>query len=81
MSSYTFSHIKRWEDTTFHELQSYLRLWFLMRLQPSSNMREYWPCDPLMSSAVFPKMIPRDRFDVLMSVLHFAVNEGKHDAG
>lgn len=41
-------------------------------------MRDFWSRDPLMSSAIFPQKMTRDRFDALTSALPFADNEADY---
>lgn len=72
-SNTLFTH-ERIEDMMVQELESYLSLWFLMRLQPRPNMRDFWLCSPLMHLAVFPKTMPRDGFDALTCSVYSADN-------
>ncbi|XP_037775736.1 piggyBac transposable element-derived protein 4-like [Penaeus monodon] len=74
------SHTKGWEDTTLREVRSYVGLRFLMGLQSKRAQRNFWSTDPLISSSVFARTMTRDRYDALTSALHFADNEGEHDA-
>jgi len=72
--------MKGWEDTTVKEVRTYLGLRFLMGLQSKRQMRDFWSRDPLMSLAIFPQMMSRDRFDQLTAALHFADNQAERQA-
>nr|XP_027217915.1 piggyBac transposable element-derived protein 4-like [Penaeus vannamei] len=72
--------MKGWEDTTVKEVRTYLGLRFLMGLQSKRQMRDFWSRDPLMSSAIFPQTMSRDRFDQLTEALHFADNQAERQA-
>lgn len=74
------AHMKGWEDTTVKEVRTYLGLRFLMGLQSKRQMRDFWSRDPLMSSAIFPQTMSRDRFDQLTAALHFADNQAERQA-
>ncbi|ROT79230.1 piggyBac transposase Uribo2 [Penaeus vannamei] len=74
------AHTKGWEDTTVKEVRTYLGLRFLMGLQSKRQMRVFWSRDPLMSSAIFPQTMSRDRFDQLTAALHFTDSQAERQA-
>ncbi|KAK3883833.1 hypothetical protein Pcinc_011867 [Petrolisthes cinctipes] len=70
-----FSRIRNWEATTVRELFVFLALMLIMPLCKKHVLQHYWRNDALISTPLFSKYMPRDRFLLLLSFLHFSDNE------
>ncbi|KAK3894509.1 hypothetical protein Pcinc_001763 [Petrolisthes cinctipes] len=70
-----FSRIRNWEATTVRELFVFLALMLIMPLSKKHVLQHYWRNDALISTPLFSKYMPRDRFLLLSSFLHFSDNE------
>ncbi|KAK4307024.1 hypothetical protein Pmani_021186 [Petrolisthes manimaculis] len=70
-----FSRIRNWVDTTVRELFVFLALMMIMPLCKKHVLCHYWRNDALISPPLFSKYMPRDRFLLLLSFLHFSDNE------
>ncbi|KAK3892148.1 hypothetical protein Pcinc_003984 [Petrolisthes cinctipes] len=70
-----FSRIRNWEATTVRELFVFLALMLIMPLCKKHVLQQYWRKDALISTPLFSKYMPRDRFLLLLSFLHFSENE------
>lgn len=69
------SRMLQWVDTTPRELLVFIALIMLMALCKKHVLEHYWRNDALIPTPIFPKYMPRDRFLLLLSFLHFADNE------
>ncbi|KAK3892931.1 hypothetical protein Pcinc_003237 [Petrolisthes cinctipes] len=70
-----FSRIRNWDATTVRELFVFLALMLIMPLCKKHVLQHYWRNDALISTPLFSKYVPRDRFLLLLSFLHFSDNE------
>ena len=68
------SYLKNWTDLTVNELQVFTGLVILMGIVHKPNINSYWPRDELYNTPFFSKVMPQDRFKVILRVLHF--NDG-----
>ncbi|UYV73241.1 hypothetical protein LAZ67_10002322 [Cordylochernes scorpioides] len=70
-----FSRMNRWVDTNYHELFVFLAICFLMTRNKKVSLKEYWSTNQLHFSPIFSKLMSRDRFFLILSVLHFNDNK------
>lgn len=68
------SRLSKWVDTTRNELLMFLGLVMWMGLDSKPKLRDYWSKSPLYMSTV-SKVMPRNRFEALISLIHTADNE------
>ena len=68
------SYLKNWTDLTVNELQVFIRLVILMGIVHKPNINSYWSRDELYNTPIFLKVMPRDRFKVILRFLHFNDN-------
>ena len=68
------SYLKNWTDLTVNELQVFIELVILMGIVHKPNINSYWSRDELYNTPIFLKVMPRDRFKVILRFLHFDDN-------
>ena len=68
------SYLKNWTDLTVNELQVFIGLVILMGIVHKPNINSYWSRDELYNTPIFLKVMPRDRFKVILRFLHFDDN-------
>ena len=68
------SYLKNWTDLTVNELQVFIGLVILMGIVHKPNINSYWSRDELYNTPIFLKVMPRDRFKVILRFLHFNDN-------
>ncbi|UYV64107.1 hypothetical protein LAZ67_2006590 [Cordylochernes scorpioides] len=64
-----------WVDTNHHELFVFLAICFLMTRNKKVSLKEYWSTNQLHFFPIFSKLMSRDRFFLILSVLHFNDNK------
>ena len=69
------SKLHQWMDTTPRELLVFIALTLLMPQSKKRVLQDYWCNDSLLSTPVFRKYMPRDRYLLLLRCLHFADDE------
>ncbi|KAJ1092961.1 hypothetical protein NDU88_006071 [Pleurodeles waltl] len=68
------SRASRWIPTNLEELKMFLGLTFLMGLIRKPSLSSYWSTSPLMATAIFPAIMIRNRYELLLRMLHFVDN-------
>lgn len=68
------SRFNAWTDATMNDILVFLALTLLMPLIKKHNIRDYWSTKPMTQTPEFAKYMTRDRYQMLMSFLHFADN-------
>ena len=68
------SYLKNWTDLTVNELQVFIGLVILMGIVHKPNINSYWSRNELYNTPIFLKVMPRDRFKVILRFLHFNDN-------
>ncbi len=71
----TSSRLNKWRDTNSDEIYLFLSICMLMSRNKKLSMKEYWSVDPLLNSPIFSQTMSRDRFLILLRLLHFCDNE------
>lgn len=69
------SRVKQWKDTTVEELYCFLAVSLLMPLIKKRRINDYWSTDIYLSTPIFSKIMSRDRYLILLRMLHFADND------
>lgn len=62
-------------DVTNSELYTFFAMVLLMSRCKKLRLYEYWSVDPLISTPVFSQIMKRDRFFLLLKVVHFCDNK------
>uniref|UniRef100_A0A0N4WU61 DDE_Tnp_1_7 domain-containing protein n=1 Tax=Haemonchus placei TaxID=6290 RepID=A0A0N4WU61_HAEPC len=62
-------------DTTVEEMKRFLGICLYMGIVELPSMRDYWSTKPIFGCSVATKIMARNRFEVLLSCLHFVDNE------
>nr|XP_045612925.1 piggyBac transposable element-derived protein 4-like [Procambarus clarkii]XP_045612926.1 piggyBac transposable element-derived protein 4-like [Procambarus clarkii]XP_045612927.1 piggyBac transposable element-derived protein 4-like [Procambarus clarkii] len=65
------SRMKRWKPTNRDEIYILLAVLMLMAHGKKPSLTDYWSRDPLIETGMFAKLMSRDRFLLLMKLLHF----------
>lgn len=68
------SKMKAWIDLTVDELKKFLGLSILMGHVRKGNLNDYWSTDILLSTPIFGKIMPRNRYQQILRFLHFKNN-------
>ena len=69
------SRFHEWYYVTVHEMKAFLSLHLSMGLVHKSEIEYYWAEFWPTSTAGFGKVMPRNRFKIILSFFHFANNE------
>jgi hypothetical protein len=70
-----YSRLRQWRETDVNEMYTFLAVYMLMVRNQKVSVSEYWSTDRLLCSPIFHEIISKNRFDLLMSMLHFCNNE------
>ncbi|KAJ1186065.1 hypothetical protein NDU88_002850 [Pleurodeles waltl] len=65
------SRATQWVHTYLEEMKKFLGLTFLMVLIKKLSLASYWSTSPLMATAIFPAIMTRNRYLLLLRMLHF----------
>jgi hypothetical protein len=68
------SRINSWKDTDISEMYAFFALTMLMPRVKKLAINEYWSTDELLQTNTFRKTMVRDRYLLLMQMLHFNDN-------
>jgi hypothetical protein len=67
----TGSRLQKWGHTTVEELYVFLAVTMLMVRTKKLTILEYWSTDPLLATPQFSDFMSRDRYLLLLRLLHF----------
>lgn len=70
---------KAWTDIDVEELKRFFALVILMGQVVKDDRSEYWSTDELISTPIFSRTMPRNRFNQIWNALHFSNNDDKTD--
>jgi hypothetical protein len=70
-----YSRLRHWRETNINEMYTFLAVYMLMVRNQKVSVSEYWSTDRLLCSPIFHEIISKNRFDLLMSMLHFCNSE------
>jgi len=69
------SKFRKWTSTDPTEMRKFIGLLLNMGLVRKPSVEDYWSTDPVLATPVVSSVMPRDRFEALMRMWHFANNE------
>lgn len=70
-----FSRMTRWKPVDFKELYCFLATALLMPHTKKQQISNYWSTDPYISTPIFQRLMKRDRFLLILKLLHFTDND------
>lgn len=70
-----FSRMARWKPVEFKELYCFLATALLMPHTQKLQINNYWSTDPFISTPIFQRLMKRDRFLLILKLLHFTDND------
>lgn len=68
------SRVRKWIPTNNLEIEKFLGVLLWMGLVKQPSLRSYWRKNPLYSNEI-SKILPRNRFELLLAMVHFSDNE------
>ena len=68
------SRFQKWVDVTIPEMKAFMCLHLAMGLVEKPELADYWSTFWLTDTPSFSKVMPRKRFEIVLSFLHFANN-------
>ncbi|XP_050509345.1 piggyBac transposable element-derived protein 4-like [Diabrotica virgifera virgifera] len=68
------SRLKKWKDTDFNEMWLFFGITYLMPRVKKLRLSEYWSTNTLLSTPAFSELMSRDRFFLILRMLHFSDN-------
>lgn len=66
------SRLRKWVDTSVEEMYIFFALLMLMTRNRHLTIEEHWSTDPLLASTIFGKTMSRDRYEIILRMLHFS---------
>lgn len=66
------SRLHRWYDVTVPEMQCFLTIMMLMTRNRHLTIEEHWSTDILLNAPIFSKLMSRNRFCMILGMLHFS---------
>lgn len=69
------SRMKKWTPTNSDEMKKFLGLLIWMGLVRLGSIPSYWSTSDIYRNNVAPKIMSRNRFEVMLANIHFANNE------
>ncbi len=67
----THSRFRQWKDTTVAEVKIFFCYVFMMSIIKLADLHKYWSRDPLTRIPFFTQYMTRNRFLILLSMMHF----------
>lgn len=68
-----------WKDVDINEFFIFLGVMLLTGRHRKNKLRDNWSTDVLMHTPIFSQMMSRNRFQAILSVLHFSENADKEE--
>ena len=69
------SRSKAWKPVNISEMKKFLGLMFLTGIVRKPTLEDYWSTDSMIETPIFGKVMSRNRFEGILSYLHFSDNE------
>ena len=69
-----YSRIKNCKKASINEMYAFLEIIMLMPRMKKLSSKDYWSNDEFLKTPIFHKIMSRDRFMVLLQMLHFNDN-------
>lgn len=76
----THARINKWKDVTVEELYVFLAVSLLMVRNKHLTINEHWSTDSLLESPIFSKLMTRDRYLLILKMLHFNDNNTNNNS-
>lgn len=70
-----FSRLNKWSETDWQEIYLFLAVTMLISRNKKLKLNDCWSTDPLLHTPIFGKVMSRDRYLLLLRLLHFCNNE------
>ena len=67
------NRLSKWKDTSIKEIKKFFGLMMYMGLVKYPSVSEYWSRDPMFANQFCPKVMSRNRFQLLLRLLPFYV--------
>ena len=71
------SRSKKWKEVDREEMKRFLGLLFLTGIVRKPDLDLYWSTDELLTTPIFPRSMPRNRFELIWSYFHAVNNESR----
>ncbi|KAL4125843.1 hypothetical protein QTP88_010083 [Uroleucon formosanum] len=71
------SRSKAWNDVNIGKLYVFIATTFLMARNKKLDMKDNWSNDPLLHTPIFGKIMSRDRYLLILKIIHFCNNENQ----
>jgi len=71
------SRLKKWKDTDKEEMKKFLAIVLYMGMVKYPTIYSYWSRDPFYMNSFVPKIMSRNRFQLLLRFIHFADNQSR----
>lgn len=66
---------QKWPPVSIDETKVFFSLVITMGLNRKGDVDAYWAPDEIMSTPIFSKMMAKDRFYAILSILHLVDND------
>lgn len=74
------SRLQKWFETSAKELYVFIAVTLIMARNRHLTIQEHWSTDSLLHAPIFGEVMPRDRYILLLSMLHFCNNNLQNNA-
>ncbi len=64
-----------WKPVNIYEMKKFLGLMFLTGIIRKPTLEDYWSTDSMIETPIFGKVMARNRFEIILTYLHFNDNE------
>lgn len=71
------SRLKRWKPADYKEMYCFLAVTIFMPQLKKLNVSDYWTTDSYLSTPIFGRLMKRDRYLLIMRLLHFTDNDAE----
>ena len=69
------SRSKAWKLVNIYEMKKFLGLMFLTGIIRKPTLEDYWSTDRMIETPIYGKVMSRNRFEIILSYLHFNDSE------
>lgn len=71
------SRLLAWTDTNKDEIKQFFGLILWMGIVKLPKLADYWSTDPMIAQSLPRTVMPRNRFEILLRMVHFSNNENQ----
>ena len=68
------SRIRKWVDVSIPDMKTFLSLYLLTGIVVKPELQQYWSTNPLIKTEFCKNVMPRNRFQLILELLHFNDN-------